>query len=275
MTFSRNIIPNSISVLSRIAKLHRYLKELLMSEDNEESEEIKKPLDPRQVRNVKIFCLLIGIANILCVVLMSIFWSIYAYLIILGFCVLGMAPAFIANAGMTFAGTFRGAGKPMDFGRYFMGHRLFGKGKTWKGFFGGFLIGIALGWLTVLLYPPLITVVTIGQWDLVRLFIQKELLTIFLQPSFPNLFWRIILLSIGACLGDLIGSFFKRRTGRERGEQFPLVDQLGFIIGAYLLAYPFFPMSWYYLLVICLITPLIHILANIVGYYMGKKEVPW
>lgn len=244
-------------------------------QNNDESEEIKKPLDSQQVRNVKIFCLLIGIANILCVILMTIFWSIYAYLIILGFSVLGMAPAFIANAGMTFAGTFRGAGTPMDFGRYFMGHRLFGKGKTWKGFFGGFLIGATVSWLLVLLYPSLQIVVNGGQWGLVNLDIQNEILDTFLIYDFSTLFWRFILLSLGACLGDLIGSFFKRRAGKDRGEQFPLVDQLGFVLVAYVLAYPFFPMPLYYLLVICLFTPLIHVLANIVAYYIGKKEVPW
>jgi CDP-2,3-bis-(O-geranylgeranyl)-sn-glycerol synthase len=247
-----------------------------MSQISEESEEAKRPLDPKQVRNVKIFCILIGISNILCVVLMAIFWSIYDYFIILGMSVLGMAPAFIANAGMTFAGTFRGAGTPMDFGRNFIdGKRLFGKGKTWKGFFGGFLIGVAFSWLLVLIYPALIGAVNGGQWELVKQVTENELLTIFLQPTTSDLFWRIILLSIGACLGDLIGSFFKRRTGRDRGEQFPLVDQLGFILIAYLLAYPFFPMPWYYLLVICLFTPLIHVLANIVAYYIGKKDVPW
>ena len=246
-----------------------------MNKEDEESAEEKKPLDPKQIRNVKIFCLLIGIANILCVIFIAIFWSIYDYFIILGMSVLGMAPAFIANAGMTFAGTFRGAGTPMDFGRYFKGHRLFGKGKTWKGFIGGFLIGVAISWLLVLLYSPISIAASGGSWGLVKQVTLTELNTIFLQPSFPDLFWRIILLSLGACLGDLIGSFFKRRAGKDRGEQFPLVDQLGFILVAFLLAYPFFPMPWYYLLVVCLLTPLIHVLANIVGYYLGKKEVPW
>jgi CDP-2,3-bis-(O-geranylgeranyl)-sn-glycerol synthase len=248
-----------------------------MSQEREESEEIRKPLDPKQVRNVKILCILIGVSNILCVVLMTVFWSIYDYFIILGMSVLGMAPAFIANAGMTFAGTFRGVGRPMDFGRNFLdGKRLFGKGKTWKGFFGGFLIGVAFSWLVVILvYPPIVTAVAEGQWALVKHVTETELLTIFLQPSTSDLFWRIILLSIGACLGDLIGSFFKRRTGRDRGESFPLVDQLGFVIVAYLLALPFFPMPWYYFLVVCLLTPLIHVLANIVGWYLGKKQVPW
>ncbi|NVM52558.1 MAG: CDP-2,3-bis-(O-geranylgeranyl)-sn-glycerol synthase [Candidatus Helarchaeota archaeon] len=245
-----------------------------------ETEKVEKtPLNPKDIRRVKIFCIIIGTINILCVILMTIFWSIYDYLIILGLGMLTTVPAFFANAGMTFAGTYRGVGRPIDGGRNFIdGKRILGNGKTWKGFLGGILIGSTLSWLLFLVYlalqiglPPPGSV----RWLQVHQVTRTEIFNIFIAPPPLNLILRTILLSVGACVGDLVGSFFKRRFKRERGTQFPLLDQLDFLLMAYLFAYAFFPIRWYYILVISIFTPLVAILANIIAYAIGKKDVPW
>ena len=207
---------------------------------------------------------------------MIVCWSIYDYLIILGLGMLGFVPAFIANAGMTFTGPFRGPGRPMDFGKNFIdGKRLFGKGKTWKGFIGGIIIGSTISWLFVFIYPAIQNAVIIGDWALIKHVTPSEITDIFVSPPPWNLFFRTILLAIGACVGDLFGSFLKRRIGRERGAQVPLLDQVDFILIAYLIAFVVFPVPWYYILLITFFTPLVAVLGNIVAYAIGKKHVPW
>ncbi len=248
-----------------------------MSLEPQKKEKHEK-LNPKEVRNVKLFCLIMGIANILCIILMSIFWSPYEWPIFLGLGILGVVPAFIANAGMTFAGTIGKPGTPMDFGRNFIdGKRIFGPGKTWKGLLGGILIGSTVSWLFVLIYFPLTNAV-IGlpsfHWERLGIVNLEEVL-FFTQPKLLNLVLRTILLAVGAAFGDAIGSFIKRRFDKPRGAQFPILDQIDFLIFAILCAYIVFPMPWYYILTICLFTPLVVILANIVAYYLGHKQVPW
>jgi CDP-2,3-bis-(O-geranylgeranyl)-sn-glycerol synthase len=247
------------------------------SQEDKKQEKVRTQLNPKQARNVKIFCIIMIIANVLCAVLMIIFWTIPDYFIILGLGMLGSVPAFFANAGMTFAGTFHGPGRPIDGGRMLRdGKRVFGEGKTWKGLIGGIIIGSTLSFLMIFVNIALYQGVFGGSphWSDLKLITPQEVL-FFIQPSPLNFIMRTVLLSVGACFGDLIGSFFKRRTARERGTPFPLLDQLDFLLFAYLCAYAFFPLPWYYILVISLFTPLVAVLANIVAYYLGKKHVPW
>lgn len=246
----------------------------------------REPLNPRDVRVIKIFCLTIGGINVLCVVLMTIFWTIFDYLIILGLGMLGLAPAFIANAGMTFTGVWGGPGRPIDGGRNFIdGQRLFGKGKTWKGLVGGMIIGSTISYLLLFVNWGLIIGIPsegAADWNNLVFITRTEIFDVFLIPTSAvsqnpaiNLFARTTLLAIGAPLGDLVGSFIKRRFGKDRGAIFPLIDQIDFILLACLFAYVFFPLPWYYILVIVILTPLVAVLGNIVAYALGKKHVPW
>ncbi|MBR2255593.1 MAG: CDP-archaeol synthase, partial [Candidatus Methanomethylophilaceae archaeon] len=55
--------------------------------------------------------------------------------------VLLFVPAMVPNS----AAVVLGGGTKMDFGRTWRGKRIFGDGKSWRGFFGGALSGIAMG----------------------------------------------------------------------------------------------------------------------------------
>ncbi|MBI4214650.1 CDP-2,3-bis-(O-geranylgeranyl)-sn-glycerol synthase [archaeon] len=159
-------------------------------------------------------------------------------------------PAYIGNSS---AALF-GHGKPVDGGRVWSdGKRLFGDGKTWLGLFAGVFFAFAAGTVEGFLLQN--TGFEIGG-------IEKYAVLGFL-------------LGAGAMVGDLAGSFLKRRLSFERGQKAPLWDQLNFVLGALVFAGLVFIPSWPELLVILIATPGIHLLINWIGHELKCKNVPW
>ncbi|MBC7115005.1 MAG: CDP-2,3-bis-(O-geranylgeranyl)-sn-glycerol synthase [Archaeoglobi archaeon] len=168
-----------------------------------------------------------------------------------------MLPAYVPNPSAVLAG----GGTPIDFGKRFSdGRRILGDGKTFRGLFFGTLSGMVAGVLENFL-APILGMPSFG--------------------DFPEFIIVIFSLSFGAMLGDIIKSFFKRRLGFERGAMFPIADQLDFVAGSLLLCYLLAP-SWFsssftkeVIITVLLITPLLHLSVNFIGYKIGKKDVPW
>ena len=86
---------------------------------------------------------------------------------------------------------------------------------------------------------------------------------------------------VGAMLGDILASFLKRRTGRERGASFPGVDQLDFVVASLSLTL-LAATDWFLatftlpvLFVVVVITPLLHVSTNVGAYALGLKNKPW
>jgi CDP-2,3-bis-(O-geranylgeranyl)-sn-glycerol synthase len=174
-----------------------------------------------------------------------------------------MLPAYIPNST---AAVF-GGGRPLDGGKTLKdGRRILGDGKTFRGLIAGTVCGMLLG--------------------LLQMYYMSRQTTIFGMelPSFgamPGALLVIFALAFGALLGDLSMSFFKRRLGLKRGAPLPGVDQLDFVLGAWVLTYIVAP-SWftanftfYVALAVILVTPLLHVSTNIVGYLIGVKKEPW
>ena len=166
-----------------------------------------------------------------------------------------MLPAYLPNS----AAAVFGGGTPIDLGRTFSdGRRVFGDGKTYRGFFGGVLSGVLVG---------LIQILAASAFGLDML------------PRHTIL--SVILLATGALLGDLVKSFFKRRLGMKRGASLPLVDQLDFVVGAWVFTYLAIPgwfttyFTWNIMITVLIITPLLHLTTNIIGYIIGVKKEPW
>ncbi|HOT07766.1 MAG: hypothetical protein A4E45_01918 [Methanosaeta sp. PtaB.Bin039] len=168
-----------------------------------------------------------------------------------------MLPAYLPN---NFAALF-GGGLPLDLGKSFPdGRRVFGNGKTFRGTAAGTLGGVSVGLLQNYLSPQL------G------------------LPAFGeghSLFIVLIGLSLGAMMGDLVASFFKRRLGMERGAALFLVDQIDFVLGCWILTYILAP-AWFMenftysvMALVLIITPILHRLSNIIGYRIGAKKEPW
>ncbi|WP_301662918.1 CDP-2,3-bis-(O-geranylgeranyl)-sn-glycerol synthase [Methanoculleus frigidifontis] len=166
-----------------------------------------------------------------------------------------MIPAYVPNS----AAALFGGGRPIDLGRNFSdGRRIFGNGKTYRGFFAGVLIGILAGVAEISLRSAM-------GWT----FLPEQTLL------------SVSLLAAGALLGDLAKSFLKRRLGKERGEKWPVADQYDLVIGAFLLVLIGNP-EWFFNTItvpiaiwILILTPLLHRAANIIGYLTGVKDVPW
>lgn len=150
-------------------------------------------------------------------------------------------PAYCANAVPVLVG----GGLPLDFGKNFYdGKPIFGKNKTFRGFFSGLTVGTLVGFMEA-----------------------------FFFTEYPVSFG--FLLSLGALLGDLAGAFLKRRIGVAPGELLPVVDQIDFIIGALVFSFPFNVFSLELALTVLLITPPLHVITNFTAYKMGLKSNPW
>ncbi len=163
-------------------------------------------------------------------------------------------PAYIANA----SACIFGGGSPLDGGKTFIdGKRLIGNGVSYRGTFFGLLCGI----LTAIMEGCMLYSNIFGT-------------TAFYYNVFE---WAYIgfLLSFGALFGDMFGSFIKRRIGISQGKPAPILDQVGFVVFAILFAYPVVPISFDMIITLLIITPLIHLSANIIAYKLGFKDVWW
>jgi len=144
-------------------------------------------------------------------------------------------PGYVAN---TLPGIF-GGDLPVDLYTNFRdGRRLLGDGVTVRGFLVGVSGGLAVGAM-------------MGE----------------LKVGF--------FMSLGALLGDALGSFLKRRLRFKRGAPAPLLDQLNFVAGGLILASLVTTISWEYVLVLLVITPFGHLAVNWLGYSLKLKKVPW
>ena len=168
-----------------------------------------------------------------------------------------MLPAYVPNNAAVLAG----GGRPIDGGRTWNGRRLLGDGKTWRGTAVGTLVGAALAALLNVLAAPASAALGVD------------------VPTFP--LRAMIALPFGAMLGDILASFLKRRTGRERGAAFPGVDQLDFVVVSLgltaLAAFDWFTdvFTLPVIAVVLVITPALHLGTNAVAYKLGFKDEPW
>ncbi len=228
----------------------------------------------RHVRIAKILLCVFLIAVAAFIIIFSLIYSISDFLVILGFSMLFIGPAYIANAMMVFTSD----GRPIDRGKNFIdGKRLFGQTKTW----GGFIGGIIFGFLFALLFDFIfywnyhaIEAYTITQLGVLK-YVTLDYLNVFLNPALGLIPVRAFFCGLGAPLGDLIKSFIKRRLAINSGRPFWIADQLDFIIATILLNLPWFPVDLYIIILLLIMTPAITLTANTVAYSIGKKKEPW
>ncbi len=179
-----------------------------------------------------------------------------------------LLPAYVANATATLP---RGRGPSMDFGRLWPGdgRRILGPSKTWSGLLCGSLVGGLVALLQTYLWLHLL-----------------EPYDIAIVPSFGASLLAalpvVLLLSVGALLGDALGSFFKRRLNRVSGSRTLLLDQLPFVLLPIVVGWFLYPGifvtafgSLEAILWLLFFTLVLHVVFNWVGFKAGWKKVPW
>jgi CDP-2,3-bis-(O-geranylgeranyl)-sn-glycerol synthase len=180
-----------------------------------------------------------------------------------------MIPAYIANP---MAVVF-GGGTPIDCGKNFYdGRRILGDGKTIRGLIAGTACGLVAGLIQIILAPVLAASGLFGSLDIFQSSLNAY--------TFSTIH-VVFLMALGALLGDSAESFIKRRINLKRGAMFPVADQLDFVVGAWILTY-ILASAWFIIyfdmriiVTVLIITPLLHITTNIIGYLLKLKKEPW
>jgi CDP-2,3-bis-(O-geranylgeranyl)-sn-glycerol synthase len=143
---------------------------------------------------------------------------------------------------------------------------MLGDGKTWRGLFAGTFLGMTAG------FGLAVAASYIQSSDYAYL-----RLTTF--EGFPMMIPLLFSLCFGALAGDIVESFFKRRLGKERGQDWIPFDQLDFLVGAlassflmseflyglHLTCHDWFfhNLTIWHILLLLVVTPFIHITANV------------
>lgn len=218
---------------------------------------------------------------------------LYALLVFLPAYTANMAPPLVAKV-------FPKWNAPIDGGRTDRkGQRILGPGKTWRGVAGGIVFGAVTAVVVALLVPPNGEGGFFAGWD----YGQSEYrpgtspgdgtacFDFGCGATSQSPWWAIALfggiMGLAALVGDAVKSYFKRRLGKERGKPWVPFDQLDFVVfgvAAMLLASPLLADGWVtaallddlvVLGTIVLLTPALHFLVNVLGYWLRLKEVPW
>ena len=168
-----------------------------------------------------------------------------------------MLPAYFANmAPVLFKNHFKFLAKPLDFNRKIKGERILGSHKTLRGLVAGIVFGIITAFIQYLLYR-------------VPYFAGISLI------DYSNWFWIGLLIGAGAVIGDSVKSFFKRRANVKPGGKWIPFDQLDFVVGALLFVSIVYVPSIGVIIAALIISFLLHITANHIGYYLGIRKVRW
>lgn len=183
---------------------------------------------------------------ILALIIKTVYFCLPAYLA-------NMTPVLVAKPKI-----FEFINIPVDLGKTWQGQPIFGKGKTWRGIIMGTIIAVCMSAIQSLLYryEPIQQISVVNFYEV-------------------NFLWFGLLAGLGAMLGDLIKSFFKRRIGIGSGKSWPVADQLDFVIGFILFTYWLVHPTWIVIGAAAILTLVLHPLTNIIGYALKIKKVWW
>jgi CDP-2,3-bis-(O-geranylgeranyl)-sn-glycerol synthase len=203
-------------------------------------------------------------------------------------------PAYVANMSpVLVAKVVPRWNAPIDGGRVGKdGKRLLGPGKTWRGLVGGALAGALTAVLVAWLVPSYAADGLWDGWDYgMGGFAGAPIGSEDGGDAENAAWWAIALfgaiLGFAALLGDAVKSYFKRRRGKDRGEPWFPFDQLDFVVFGLAAAFATSFLlpdgwvqaalldDWWVLGTIVLLTPLLHFLVNVIGYWLKLKDVPW
>jgi CDP-2,3-bis-(O-geranylgeranyl)-sn-glycerol synthase len=154
-----------------------------------------------------------------------------------------MLPAYFANMAAAFAKFWPGWNRPIN-------RRWLGDHKTVVGFLLGVMVAVGVAYLQ-----------SQSPWSPHGL--RSEWLALGCAQG------------IGAMSGDAVKSFFKRRVGIAPGRPWIPADELDFVIGALLLAWPWLHLQPIEVALILGFTFVAHIATNHVAFHLGIRDAKW
>lgn len=169
-----------------------------------------------------------------------------------------LAPGGIANmAPVLGKKLFPSLAMPIDGGKLWKGKPLFGKNKTWRGLLLGIIVGVFIFFLQQYLYQ----------------FSFFKSISLIDYPKTTILLG--FLLGLGALVGDLVKSFFKRRIGISSGKPWIPFDQIDDAVGSIIFAAPIYFVGWAMFIYGIIIYFILNIVVNWIAYFTGIRKEKW
>jgi len=168
-----------------------------------------------------------------------------------------MLPAYFANMAPVIVRKYtKFLDYPVDFNKKLKGVRIFGENKTWRGIFFGVIFGIIMAFIQFLLqknaFFASISFLDYGNWLVIG-----------------------ILMGLGALVGDLVKSFFKRRLKIKPGKSFVPFDQTDFVIGSLIFISIIKVPTIDLIITSLIISFILHICINHVAFYLKIRKEKW
>lgn len=173
-------------------------------------------------------------------------------------CLYFFVPAYFTNMVpplLSRAKLLKFLNRRVDFGKKYNGIPILGSHKTWRGVIGGVLVGILIVFLQSYLFK-------------FSFFKEISLINYHQISSLGFGF----LISLGAVVGDLLFSFFKRRHNLKPGQPWIPWDQIDFVVGAFLVVTPVYSLSISVWVVILTLTFFLHVLVNHIGFWLNISQ---
>jgi CDP-2,3-bis-(O-geranylgeranyl)-sn-glycerol synthase len=157
-------------------------------------------------------------------------------------------PGYIANTFPVFGTAWKlPLGNPIS-------QKIFGKNKTWRGVYMAYIGALLTLWLQRYFQLS-------GELEYLRI----------IDYTSINLWLFAALFGLGVMVGDVTKSFFKRKYGIKSGERWFPFDQIDILL-ALVIIYPFYSLDSARILLLIVVTPLMHSLTCMTGYWLGIKE---
>lgn len=169
-------------------------------------------------------------------------------------------PAYIANAIPPLLQKVSFLDKPIDNNKKLWGMPILGSHKTWR--------GLVAELLACSLFTQLFFIIN----SYYRLNIYESLG--FNYSQFNGLIFGLWL-GLGIAFGDISFAFIKRRLRLRPGFPFVPFDQTNYVLGAGLFLEPMLHLGLTFWLTLFVLTFIVHIVFNRIGYNLGLHKAKW
>lgn len=148
---------------------------------------------------------------------------------------------------------------PIDLGKTWRGHRIFGAHKTWRGLITGMIVSTLILALQQAIFRQVPEMQDwLGGFDF------GALPTLIVGPLF----------GLGALGGDAIKSFFKRQRGTPPGESWFPFDQIDLPVGALVFTWPFIQPTFGQATAVVILWSASQLISSYIGYLLNLKDKP-